>query len=61
VTKSVSSPVNPSGVTSAMSEAEILDYFRVTCNFCDKRGRPLVLDVVFQELLSRAGVVRSGD
>lgn len=44
-----------------MSEAEILDYFRVTCNFCDKRGRPLVLDVVFQELLSRAGVVRSGD
>lgn len=54
--KSVSIPVSPSDVTSEMSDAEILEYFRVTCNFCEARGRPLVMDAVFMELLKRAGV-----
>ena len=52
----ISSPALPSDYTSNMTDQEILKHFGETCCFVAERGRPLMLDAVFLELLARAGI-----
>lgn len=39
-----------------MTDEEIVHYFREVCDFQAQAGRPLVMDLVFREVLRRAGV-----